>query len=404
VHGARLVETNVPYRPFGRHNFVPASEEVLLCGEEVAVEQRDHDLAFRLASELQAAAANLPRVRSELIDYRPDLRRLGYVGRHGGLAVLAERVFEHIGTLAPLLFKNTSSPSVAAWIAAAARKPRRHLHPVQHYLLMDFMTVHADPVGRGNGIKTGRTDRRGISRCPDMRKQAADLAALGYRNHRIARLLRVDSRTVARLLAPVPQTPATSQARNAAATVKDRAEWQQLIEAHPGLRRTELRKLNRALYARLYRKQRSWLQNTGPTRRKPAQTGRGTPWKVRDQALARAIQDEGRRIREAMPPRRASASRITSQLRAKARMAHCSGRLPLSVAALNVTNETVRDFQVRRLVSVMRADRRGLRCPDWFLLRAAGIDPKRFPDGALGLLADARRAVSCEQAGRQESL
>lgn len=402
AHGARLVETPVAYRPLGRHNFVPASEEVLLRGREIAVEPRDLDLAQRLARELQAAAANLPCVRSELIDYRPDLRRLGYVGRQGGMALLAERVLEQLGTLVPLLFKNAASPSIAAWIVAAARKPRRRLHPVQHYLLMDFIAAHGDPVGCASGIKTRRTDRRGISRCPDLRKQAADLAAFGYRSRRIARLLRVDSKTVARLLAPVPQKPAISQAISAAARAKDRTEWQRLVDAHPGLGRTELRQLNRALYARLYRNQRSWLRTAGPAERKPTQTGRGTPWRARDQALAHAIQDEARRIREAMPPRRVSASRITSHLRAKARMAHCSHRLPLSVAALSVANETVRDFQVRRLVAVMRGDRRGPRCPDWFLLRAAGINPKRFADGALGLLADARRAVSCEQADRPE--
>ena len=403
LHAARLVETRVPYRPFGRHNFVPASEEVLLGGQEIAVEQRDLDLAQRLARELQAAAANLPHVRFEPIDYRSELRRLGYVGRHGGVAVLAERVLKHLGTLAPMLFKNAASPSVAAWIAAAARKPRRHLHPVQHYLLLDFMAVHGSSMHQGSETKTGRTDRRGISRCPDLRKQAADLAALGYRNRRLARLLRVDSKTVARLLAPIPQTHATSQVKNAAEIAKDRAEWNRLIEAHPGLSRTELRKLNRALFARLYRNQRRWLQSAGPARRRPAQKGRGTPWKARDQALAHDIQNEARRIREAMPPRRASASRITSYLRARARMAHCSHRLPLSVAAIKVANETVRDFQVRRLVAAIRSDRRGLRCPDWFLLRAAGINPKRFADGALGLLADARRVVSCEQAGLQES-
>jgi hypothetical protein len=277
-----------------------------------------------------------------------------------------------------------------AWMAAVARKPRRHLHPVQHLLLKLFIEqlparASVEPVELAAHVRN-----RWKSRAPALREEAAKLAAIGYRPYAIARTLGVAWQTAARLVGPLE--PLEQRARPD--TQREKKVWLALTANNPKLMRSELRRLVPAVYARLYREDRAWLMRHGPAVRKARRAKSRVDWAARDERLAADIRATAEHLRDEVPPVRVSASRVLGELRARATLAHRGEKLPKSRAALRDCCESTEAYQVRRAACVIRADARRSAVPEWLVFRRAGIDPRRFRDNGQGILTRARRRAA----------
>ena len=112
-------------------------------------------------------------------------------------------------------------------------------------------------------------------------------------------------------------------------------------------------------------------------------------WQARDGALAAAIRAEAASLREQVPPVRISRSRVLGQIQSRAIFRHYGKKLPRAEQALQECYETVEQFQVRRIATVLQSS------PDTApshsaLMRAARINPDRYQDRGGGLIRRAR--------------
>ncbi len=267
------------------------------------------------------------------------------------------------------------------------RAPRRPLHPFKHVLMEVFLSAQSAGLPSSTDAQPATSDKRwGVYRLPEMRQEAVALARLGLTTNAVARALDVDWKTADRLLAPLPSPPA-SPARDPEA---DRRAWQEMAAAHLGLGKKELRGIAPALYARLYRNDRAWL--LAWTAQRPGRTTgtRRIDWHQRDVDLEARVKQQVARTLNESPPRRASRNHILGMLGIRAMVTHRGELLPRTTAALDVLCETVEAFQLRRLASVFSKEG-APGVPDWKALRAARIEPRRFPDGGRDLVQRARR-------------
>jgi hypothetical protein len=386
-HGTPLSITSVPFRGPSRHEFAAAAASLIRPAEGQRV---FGPAALRIARDLAGRSAAwcdlAPAGDGALVDYRPTLRRHRYVGERGAVIRLQRDLGAFVGER---LLGQILRPGVdpVAWIAAAARKPRRHLHPVQHLLLrllIEQLPGHAsvEPVELAPHLT-----HRWKSREPALREEAAKLAAIGYRPYAIARTLGVAWQTAARLVAPL----APLEQRAKADVRKEKSVWLALTADNPGLTRSELRRLVPDVYARLYRADRAWLMNHGPIARQVRRARSRVDWRVRDEQLAADIRATAESLLNEVPPVRVSASRVLGELHARTTLARRSAKLPKSRAALRECCETTEAYQIRRAAHVMRSARRAGAVPAWLVFRRAGIDPRRFSDNGQGILARARR-------------
>ena len=387
VHRNQLVHTTVPYRSPRRHDFVAASLSIANSGGSgliLSAAQMDRacDLAERSAELCDPKHA----VQRSPVDYRPELRQLGYVGVRGSGEALQKDFKLYAGTaLLQTFFRSGSDAST--WLMAASRAPRRALHPLQHVMLTSFMALQATDSRLAGEPPRVRRRRQNKSTDPSLRAQAAQLAGLGYGPCAIARVLEVDRQTAKRLLAPVPSVNKPERD-----VTTERKQWLTQMKEHPTMTRTELRQLDRALYAVLYRWDRAWLFANGPILRTPVRTHLRVDWQRRDAALEEAIRAEAVRIAAARPVIRISESRLLGRLSARAALTHNGDKLPRAQVALLECCENVETFQLRRISTVLDASPDADTMPDWAVLRSARINPSRHQDGARGLLDRARRA------------
>lgn len=385
-HGTPLGITRVPFRGPSRHEFVSAAASLIRPAED----QRGFGPAsLRIARDLAGRSAAwcdlAPDGDGALVEYRPTLRRHRYVGERGAAMRLQRDLGAFVGDhLLGEILRPGADP--VAWIAAAARKPRRHLHPVQHLLLQLFIEQLPAHDSVEPAELAPHQPQRWKSRAPALREEAARLAAIGYRPYAIARTLGVAWQTAARLVAPL-----ALEQRARPDLGKEKSVWLALTRDNPGLTRSELRRLVPAVYARLYRKDRAWLMSHGPIAREVRVARARVDWRTRDAQLAADIRATAESLLNEVPPVRVSASRVLGELRARTTLARRSAKLPKSRAALREYCETTEAYQIRRAAHVMRSARRAGPVPAWLVFRRAGIDPRRFRDNGQGVLDRARR-------------
>ena len=84
----------------------------------------------------------------------------------------------------------------------------------------------------------------------------------------------------------------------------------------------------------------------------------------------------------------------------RALLAHRAALLPRTSGALAELCESVDAFQVRRVVEVLRRERRR-ELPAWYVLREAGVQPSRLSDGGRGLI---QRAMDCLALARRNDM
>lgn len=399
-HGVPLMETVVSFRPFTRHTHVSAQPTLLESARPLTV-----------ASESLAMAQSIAAASADLLDqpapppdtsggWRTALAALGFAGKHGSLLRFQEAFVVCFGeAFLGSLFRTPKAST--RWLEDVTRKPRRPLHPLKQILLQVFV----DHMHRARGSTDAQDENHksaplktwGLYRSPALRQQAEHLAAQGLSTRRIAHALNIDWKTAERLLAPMAHPPAADIGR----TNADRAAWLALADAHPDKTRQQLRQNASALYARLYRKDRKWLLESGPQRVTSKSGGSArVDWPKRDAALAAALRTEATTLVTMHPLVRVTRHRLTSKLQRTALVAHCGAQLPLTTRVLEDVCESVEEFQIRRLAEVIQREGPGDSFLPSMVLRRARINQTRCTDDGKALIEKAIRRAKIKPSGR----
>lgn len=205
LHGDVLLETEIPFRPTGRHVYVAAPLELEgISLQPVVLELANSTVAqaiavrsFELLTSQAGATCTKP-------DYRAQLEQLGWRSGKAGAESLDAAFRSYFGE--DLLSASFRAGEQLAWLQETLREPRRPMHPFKHVLMKVFLDSQQTRAPVWREVQgTGKT--WGIFRDEKLRREAASLAALGLKTHSVARALEVDWKTAHRLLQPVPSSP-----------------------------------------------------------------------------------------------------------------------------------------------------------------------------------------------------
>lgn len=372
THGTPLVETVVPFRPTGRHEFVAASASHLETATAMTALT-----AFETATALSVAKASAALLDEESFEaarhgYGERLADAGYGREHGARMRLRADFLAHYGEgFLSDIFRN-GQEGVARWLDEVRRTPRRGFQPLQHVLLEGFLlsreqNISCDLTGPDTAA---RPKTWGIYRSDSLRNQADCLATQGLTTRQIALQLDVSWKTAHRLQQPMVLRADGGKTDARRRLDEDRQAWAELARANPLATKKRLRQLEPALYMRLYRNDPHFTQAPVGAGKAPRAGSPRVVWPHRDEMWARRIHEVAVALRQARPLVRVTPHRVLGELQARALFAHYWKKLPQACLALEQLCETTRQFQLRRMAAVLEDDPE---CPDWKLFRKAAI-------------------------------
>ena len=390
-HGEVLLQSEISFRPLGRHEHVAAPREASSDGLRPVVAALDRPEASRLIAVRSANLLDGPAgIGNELPDYTAALKACGFTGGRGGEARLRVAFVDYFGgDLLAASFRAEPGRKLQ-WLGEVLRAPRRPMHPYRHVLMQVFLDASANVQRNIAAEEQGDSRRWSLYRDEALRREADVMAQQGFRTHAIARALDVDWKTAARLIAPIGELKAVAT-RDIGA---EREAWTALACMNPSAGKKALREMAPAAYARLYRNDRVWLLAFRAKRVTPSVPRARVDWQARDVELEERVRVQAAAVLTEVPLRRVSRSYVLGALSARALLAHEDMHLPRTVRALDKLCESVEAFQVRRLVSVLGRQGPGRGIADSRALWEARIGSSRLVDGGAGLLALARAQIA----------
>jgi hypothetical protein len=177
-----------------------------------------------------------------------------------------------------------------------------------------------------------------------------------------------------------------------------RAAWAELRRKNPTAGTNQLRALEPALYAWLYRNDTPWFKENQPARKKPTVTTTHVDWMRRDEQFAGQIATIAAHIRNRPgKPQRITTTAIGRALGKQSLFASTLTKLPLTRSVITTVTESGVDFAVRRVhlaAATLRQTERAF--PRWKLVRAAGLHHQlqRVPRVKLALDYEMRPPVN----------
>jgi len=157
-----------------------------------------------------------------------------------------------------------------------------------------------------------------------------------------------------------------------------REEWIKLMKQFPEKSKTELRKMNKALYTWLYRNDRDWLNENSPgVVAKPPINNR-IDWNKRDEEILRLVQATVFSMLESSSkPERITISRVGKKIGKLALLEKHLDKLPKTKDYLSSVIETIDDFQIRRIkLAIKELEKEGVPIMKSRLFRKAGINER----------------------------
>jgi hypothetical protein len=154
-----------------------------------------------------------------------------------------------------------------------------------------------------------------------------------------------------------------------------RKEWLELIKQYPDKSKTELRELNRAVYAWLYRNDRAWLNVNSPISSAKKTINKRVNWQERDEEILREVivaideilKSEGK-------PRRLTISSIGKQIGKLSLLQKHIDKMPKTKAYIENNVESIEDYQQRRIEwAIDELKKEGNEIKEWKVIRKAGI-------------------------------
>lgn len=139
-----------------------------------------------------------------------------------------------------------------------------------------------------------------------------------------------------------------------------------------------------ALYAWLYRHDRSWLLSTNKDNsERPKHSFRRVDWHVRDILVVRKLTGVRKEFERRCDSPRRSRNWFLSKLEHPSSIEKHLAKLPVTRLFFKRYCEDVSDYQVRRITALVEmAESRGDKLPRWRVLRMSGLSEKRLTDNA----------------------
>ncbi|MEK4247510.1 TnsD family transposase [Psychrobacillus sp. FSL K6-2684] len=345
-----------------------------------------------------------------LSQYKALLRNKGLITVNGRVrqADLYRKFVSYYGVEFLSYFQSVPSlKRESCWLKTITRKHRISFHPVRHLLLLNFLGIEIEtiksinydgPFGKGPfpclniaaehykelvikdiNIKTCTDNGRpiGVFMCscefqytrlgPD--NSEADKFRYRYiRNYgkiweeklieyiekeeisyrKAAQLLNVDVGTVIKYYNQRNNKKVKSiQADNSKTVDIYRSSWLAMKEANPSCSKTELRNLNKKVYAWLYRNDKAWLNNNSPVQIKRKNVNQRVDWNERDLKILELIKDYLLKIDTEERPVRITKRHVAVAIDKLALIEKMIEKLPLTKVFIASITETKFQYQQR---------------------------------------------------------
>jgi len=201
----------------------------------------------------------------------------------------------------------------------------------------------------------------------------------------VARELKVDTRTINRYVdklglnaswqSETTQFSPVNETNEVDDKEQNRADWIALQKQYPNATKTELRRLSPALYARLYRCDRIWLNDNSPSLQQPSvPVNKRVDWEKRDQEVKIQVEKAVQEILQQDKPERVTLRKVGIMTGLKALLEHKLDKLPLTKTYLEDTVESVEMFQDRRIRwAIALLEQKGEEVKVWKIMRIAGL-------------------------------
>jgi len=339
-HRVLLRNTGVPYVSFNRHQFWEVPQSLPEAKDQPVFSRADVDRLVLVAKDMRQLlnGAFRPLGHAHWTDKYWGLMtdKALTKGRKVDQPALHEEFVDFWGNaVLAALSCQVDVRDDSSWLKAMARRHRKNNHPLMHVLFYRYLAGESAPL--------------------------ADLFESCSRQGIEARL-------------PVVKRDGLM------ASGEDRREWLELRERHPDLSVKQLRELSRALYMRLYRRDRKWLLESSPPKER-RKNGRRIDWQRRDRTIARKVVAAGKKYRQDPPPRRISKRLLAAAAGCLATFDKRVDLLPITQKAFNKFSESTVEFQFRRIDGAAAALRQnGERVTSWKIYRMANLRPNVSPE------------------------
>lgn len=423
-HTCYLITAKNHHSTLNKHFFIPATRE--FCPETNS-EPLNNSQAIKIARSL----LNYQDERESLLKKEGSIRKVllerGF--RKGekkmDILLLYEAFTAFFSNETLQLFKSPVAYSNAScWLKAIVRKHRKVFEPIRHMLLKNFIaslkrtepteqstfypclnkicSYYKQPVANCTeqhyDIKAKRViqtvfciicgytyTRSYLKKTKEYFARVKDYGSLWQTRlislhlqklptREIARILGCDSKTVQfQFLKLKGQTPSPSDKKEKVLEEK-RVQWQTLQKENAQLTISQLRNLQTALYAWIYRNDRSWLSSIAYLKPRPANSSEGVDWDKRDQVYLQVLENVLNELNQNGEKRRLSKSFLIGCLSHSSSIEKHLNKLPKLEKFLNTVTETPEQHRLRRLhlayQQLMEEDEGVSR---WRLLRMANI-------------------------------
>ncbi|MEK4231082.1 TnsD family transposase [Solibacillus sp. FSL H8-0538] len=304
---------------------------------------------------------------------------------------------------------NFDKHSDTSWLRNIVRKHRKAFHPVQHLLLLQFLNISFEDLGKYVGKKyepfgkapyyclnpaadhykkrviskvaiTTCTDTRkpvGTFSCdcgfvysrrgPDVDKSDAlkvgriknfgsvwqaklnQLTTSGLNYYRIAQVLECDYATVKKYMSMSKGKPSNHNEQLIDLRIQKEIEWINLVETSSDFTVTQLREINPALYAWHYRNNRDWLKENYPRMKEKVTTNNRVDWKKRDLEILRLVKKAIQNLYVIEKPVYVNKSKVAKEIGQLSLLEKHLDKLSKTKAYLDKYLETREQFQIRRI-------------------------------------------------------
>ncbi|QQZ09609.1 TnsD family Tn7-like transposition protein [Heyndrickxia vini] len=326
-----------------------------------------------------------------------------------------------------------------SWLRSITRKHRKVFHPVRHILVLNFLGISLNdfnnindktytPFGKGpylclnaasdHYLKPVITDLK-VSRCsrtkrpvgtfscscgfiysrqgPDKtnedKKKIGRIKAFGdvwlkklhhlihvekisYRS--CAKILNVDTNTVIKY-SKINNLKSKEEINCSSLLQNNKNQWIKLREDNPNASRTELRKINPVLFARLYRRDKEWLNLNSPNQKVLKKTIERIDWEKRDKEILGKIYDIISDLKSRSKPIRLTLGSIGKELNILALLEKNKQKMPLTEEYIGNNLESVKDFQIRRIHwAIGQLQKHNVDPVKWKVGRIAGLNAKFY--------------------------
>ncbi len=154
-----------------------------------------------------------------------------------------------------------------------------------------------------------------------------------------------------------------------------RQRWLDLLNRYPEMSKTELRRINGALFNWLYRNDREWLNRNSPQLRATVNINTRVDWEQRDDEIFYKVKEAIRTMLATnRKPQRITISYIGSMIGLRPLLEKHLGKLPKTRAYLQEYTESIREYQIRRIHwAIQELQKKGQELHLWRIYRLAGI-------------------------------